>query len=454
MPLSLLQVMKALGVVYHLQRRARNNIRVLVLDNCNNPIRIDQDLQNIFAKGELCNEKLMINGMPLDASNVMGVVVSGSRMVVAANRITAPHQIQLIGLDSSSTALSNRNDYPYFGRMVPPDNIQMEVIAKVLQANDWSYVGVIYSQESYGVNGYRNLQKIINDKKYSCIGVAVGVNPYDTSEDIRSAVRTIAAENGVNVIVVIAVNTRQVLEAVEAEGLEDRFVLVGGDAWGPTRDIVKGFERMNASTNMNFQGAITIGFRDAIYEPIAQQPYGFLTFLTSMSPSNRLGLPDAWFEDVYQTIRKCRIAGATVPTEYTEICDGASINQQDIRDTGIGLRPLGAAELLSAGLADFLDYYTCNTKSFAQCISEAAGRRKGLFEKTLEQDWTLQETDVLPQGLFKPELGEDRYWDSGYTVYTLGVKQEPGLPQPEREHNSKYYYSEVSTLFHLISQLY
>ncbi|WAR03383.1 GRM7-like protein [Mya arenaria] len=427
-PMDMTQMINALAVVYMLEGRV--NMRPLILDNCGNQIRIDQDLINLLSRGELCNENFDWRGSKIDASTIMGVMTMGSTMVVGANRVTAPLQIQLLGIDSSSTQLSNRESFPYFARMVPPDNLQMEVIAKILKQNDWTYVGVIYEAGSYGVNAYRALQAIVNSGKYSCIGVAAVVNNHDSVEEVRPAVRRIAEEEGVNVVVILTLKPSTVLQAIAAEGLYERFLVIGSDTWANYDTVV---DPLETDDNMNFRGAITVGFRDAFFEP-------FVSWLSGINSDNKKGMPDVWFDEFYQHIHECRLPGAIIQTNYEENCLSANINRipdGKLRSYGVGIKTLAATKLLSDGLTAFLREYSCNDIEFSECLATRPNARVKVFESTLEQDWTISRTDVQPKGEFIPELGDDRYYDSGYSIYALFVNET--LPANERT----YYYERI-----------
>ena len=412
--MSMSSMMTALSILYTLENPLlvsslyRFNLRALIIDNCANTLRIDQDLMSLFTEGDLCNDEFDTLGSIIDKSTVMGVQTTSSRYVVAANRITAQMQIQLMSSSASSTALSDRWRYPYFTRTVPPDNVQMALIAKILKENNWSYVGVIYTLESYGINGYRTLQDIVNTGALSCIGVAQGVSVNAPSKDLREAVKTIGETEGVGVIVLIVANPRPILDALIAEGVANRFVVIGTDAWGKSYTIIEGVADQ-------FAGAMTISFRDAYYLP-------FIDHVRRITYTNRMGLPTDWFEEFYQQMHECHLTDARKPqTQYTTTCTkNLRISIDQVRKYGEQLHPIMATLALGKGLSMFASNYGCGTNTFTQCMDKVANSRDALFNMTLQQTQQMIASELDPPDNFKLELGyDDRYWNVGYTVWSV-----------------------------------
>ena len=59
-----------------------------------------------------------------------------------------------ISYSSTSALLSNKFDYPYFSRMVPPDNKQGEALYSIVHYYKWEpYTAAISTADTYGVGG-------------------------------------------------------------------------------------------------------------------------------------------------------------------------------------------------------------------------------------------------------------------------------------------------------------
>lgn len=69
-----------------------------------------------------------------------------------------------ISYDSTSSELSDNTKYEYFLRTVPSDLLQARAIVDILRYFGWSYVSVVYSDDSYGRNGIEELSKEMEKK--------------------------------------------------------------------------------------------------------------------------------------------------------------------------------------------------------------------------------------------------------------------------------------------------
>ena len=61
-------------------------------------------------------------GSPSDYYDVIGVVgLSSSSIAVAANQMLAPAKVPVISCCATNDKLSNKTDFPYFLRVIPPN---------------------------------------------------------------------------------------------------------------------------------------------------------------------------------------------------------------------------------------------------------------------------------------------------------------------------------------------
>ena len=250
------------------------------------------------------------------------------------------------------------------------------------------------------------LRDVSNEKLYSCVGFAEGIRQSSTQDEIKAVLRRLAEENGIGVIVIISVETRPILQALVDEGLASRYLVIGTDAWGTMDSVTDGLWQ-------HFRGAITISFRDSYHE-------AFMDWLSEITFSNRKGIPTAWFEEFYQHIHKCRLPDSSVvQTQYPDLCTtNMIITEAKIQEYIVGVRDIAAAYAIGAGLHDF-ERRLCDVgDTFAECMANVPDSRDKLFDRTLAVDWTINRLQVTPQNEYRLLLGNKRYWDIGYTIYT------------------------------------
>ena len=396
------------------------DLRSLILDNCGNPLRIDQDLFNLLNTGSLCNTNFDSGNTLVDISSIVGVFTLGSRWVVAANRVTAPRKIQLLSSYATSTALSDKWKYPYFARTVPPDNIGMDLIAKILKENEWSYVGVIHSDESYGINGYKTLRDIVNEGQFSCVGFDLAIPAQGTVEEYGQLVRQIKDWDGVGVIVAIVVNPENLLKAAVAEGVADKFVWIGTDSWANFKTVT------DEGIADKFNGAITVYFRDAVMNNFLTYVRG-LKYGNTTNPNNdednRKFIPDDWFDEFYQHIHKCHLPEATVVvSKYDRECaKNENITNEKIMETPTGILDIAAVYAMAKGLKEFVGHCD-DQETIVSCMKRLEDARERLFDLTLGETWEIHKVEggLMPSNeQFNLEFNDDRFWNSGFRIYNL-----------------------------------
>lgn len=376
----------------------------VLLDTCTNSLRVDQDLYNLLSSGQLCNAQSDFGNYIINNSTVGGVITSISTNVMAANRVLAPLKIPLVGSMSSSVALSNKEEYPYFARTVPPDSSQMKVIAEILRLRNWTYVSVVYSRETYGVSGANELEKQTRLNGV-CIGISVGITyPTDNTES-KSVVEQLIALQGANVVVLVTLEPRPILLAAKELGVLDKIVWVGTDIWGTSQSVVEGIEHQ-------LMGAITIGLRQTSVT-------GFETYLTELSYTNRKNIPDDWFEEFYQTFHKCQLPDAQVVMSQYPLCtkqEAITRNNLNIDDQFIYTTV--AATYAAANAIQQTQSTQCSALStFRECF-EKTENWDVLFQKLLQTRYQLTDNFTL-------NFNSDRYWDVGYTINNY-VMTSPG----------------------------
>lgn len=367
----------------------------VLLDTCTNSLRIDQDLYNLLSSGQLCNSQSDFGNYIINNSTIGGVVTSISTNVMAANRVLAPMKIPLVGSLSSSVALSNKEEYPYFARTVPPDNSQMRVIAEILRLRNWTYVSVVYSRETYGVSGADELEKQTKLNGV-CIGQSLGIS-YPTDDiEARSVVEQLIALQGSNVVVLITLEPRPILMAANALGVLDKFVWIGTDIWGRSQSVVQGIEHP-------LIGAITIGLRHTSVT-------GFESYLTDLTYTNRKDIPDGWFEEFYQSFHKCQLADAQIRYSQYPLCTKTETITKDKLDVDHHvIYTTVAATYAAANAIEQTRRTMCaGVSTFRECL-ERAGNRELLFQKLLQTQFSVATNFTL-------NFNSERFWDVGYTI--------------------------------------
>ena len=73
---------------------------------------------------------------------------------------------------STTISLSNKEQFDFFFRTVPPDSRQVQVMYNLVNLFNWTYVSIIYTADLYGESGFKALQRVFEESNSSNICIA------------------------------------------------------------------------------------------------------------------------------------------------------------------------------------------------------------------------------------------------------------------------------------------
>ena len=127
------------------------------------------------------------------AANVTGRyfigVVGAALSSVSAPVASLLRLFKLPQISPSSTAesLSNKEQFDFFFRTVPPDSGQVQVMYNLVKLFNWTYVSIIYTDDLYGESGFRELQRVFEEDRI-CIANIIPLAPKANSTAYEDAV--------------------------------------------------------------------------------------------------------------------------------------------------------------------------------------------------------------------------------------------------------------------------
>ena len=94
-------------------------------------------------------------------SGVVGAALSSVSVPVAS--LLRLFKLPQISPSSTAESLSNKEQFDFFFRTVPPDSGQVQVMFNLVKLFNWTYVSVIYTADVYGESGFRGLQRVFEE---------------------------------------------------------------------------------------------------------------------------------------------------------------------------------------------------------------------------------------------------------------------------------------------------
>ena len=149
------------------------NLGVQVFDTCKvENIAMDRVLKE-FVLGASSDHSSCSSELLRHVVGVVGPPTSITAVLVA--KALAIFKIPLISYGATSPKLSDKSDYEYFSRTTPSDVFQTQVMAELLEYFNWSYVSVVYTDESYGRVGIEYFKEEAKKRGESISAVSCSV---------------------------------------------------------------------------------------------------------------------------------------------------------------------------------------------------------------------------------------------------------------------------------------
>ncbi|XP_068741178.1 extracellular calcium-sensing receptor-like [Montipora capricornis] len=177
----------------------------------------------------------------------------GSRYSLQVAGLLQVVDIPAISPSASSPELS-WSFYSKFLRAVPPDNFQAEAMADLIDYFAWSYVAVIAVEHSYGLYGFRALEKMSLERGTFCIGLVKYITPRSYQPLLKPIVEKLKRADNIKVIVLWLGDTIAIDLAREAyrQKLSDRVWIMSDSLATKTPEFI-GSELMSLGVFLGVQ---------------------------------------------------------------------------------------------------------------------------------------------------------------------------------------------------------
>ncbi|XP_053381789.1 uncharacterized protein LOC123540239 [Mercenaria mercenaria] len=207
-------------------------IGLIVLNSCNNPVVVQRKIHELFKNGVKT-----ANGSIVDIRNkVIGFVGDiGSSISIAVAELLSRLKFVQISFASTSPLLSDRSKYPYFTRVVTPDDAQAKAMISIIQELDADYVQIVYSTGAYGEAGKDKIKEAAYQNKI-CVVQEIPVEESGSAYEIFEKLRRAAHAR----IVIIFLRSHRIYDVMSALvsqiSYRGEFMFIGSEAWARKKD--------------------------------------------------------------------------------------------------------------------------------------------------------------------------------------------------------------------------
>ncbi|CAI7753671.1 unnamed protein product [Closterium sp. NIES-53] len=120
------------------------------------------------------------------------------------------YQVPMVSYSATDPTLSSKGQFPYFVRLSHSDQMEMEVVADILQYYQWHQAIMIFSDDEFGHNGMDALTNILMAKSQQLplqFSNKVALDPRASNEEITQLLRAMqSSETSVFVVHVASSN--------------------------------------------------------------------------------------------------------------------------------------------------------------------------------------------------------------------------------------------------------
>ena len=164
-----------------------------------------------------------------DFYSVVAALISRfSSGCIPTSRLLSMYEIPHISVLATSDALSDKTEFEYFSRTVPPDRLQTQAIIDLLIAFNWTYVSMIGMSTDYSRNGIAKLKQLAEENRI-CIAYFVEVTFDYEDKDYDNIIRQLRINHKAHVVVIFIDQNSDIWSAVKRQNAEGEFIFVGGD---------------------------------------------------------------------------------------------------------------------------------------------------------------------------------------------------------------------------------
>ncbi|XP_072050832.1 uncharacterized protein [Amphiura filiformis] len=282
--------------------RVLPNIKVgaIGFDTCGSPTRAQREAGNFITavveyRGGYFNNRLTVSG-------IIGEETSDTTLALAD--IVTPLKVSQISYAATTTKLDDRETYPYFMRTVASDKHQAQAIAAILDRFNWKYVSVVYSDNEYGNDMYKNIKNVTSQKGI-CIALAFKVLDSFAADDFSVMVKELQLNPQAKVVILLTstIDTKALLRQAESLQVLD-LQWIGGDTWGMRQEMIE-------SAPLSSLGAIVLQFHSRTVP-------GFREYFTGRPTYTNLRNP--WWKQYLSDLFQCNLPVLDVPAKYQMQC--------------------------------------------------------------------------------------------------------------------------------------
>lgn len=231
------------------------------------------------------NQSTVFRNTSTPTTGIIGATASGVSIHVAG--LSRLFEVPQVSYASTSPLLSNRDQFSFFYRTIPPDDLQAKAMVAFLIRNSWSHISIVFSGNPYGIAGRDEI--VVLAEAY---GICIDLNERMEDDTDFTSLAVKIDESDANIIVAFAIkqDMNKLLNKSVLFPSFSNLTWIASDAWAGATSILTYFE-----------GKVTGGLFGIA--PTAQHYELYDSYFSQLTIATNRRNP--WFEEYFRAKTGC-----------------------------------------------------------------------------------------------------------------------------------------------------
>ncbi|KAG7333501.1 hypothetical protein KOW79_003636 [Hemibagrus wyckioides] len=134
---------------------------------------------------------------------VIGIVGDpGSTHSIAISSVLGLFRVPMVSYFATCSCLTDRHQFPSFFRTIPSDAFQVRAIVQILKRFGWTWVGLVYSNDDYGIHAAHSFHQDVQEHLGGCVAYSEMLPRDNNRRDVERIVRVIKTSTAKVVVVI------------------------------------------------------------------------------------------------------------------------------------------------------------------------------------------------------------------------------------------------------------
>ncbi|XP_039864751.1 extracellular calcium-sensing receptor-like [Simochromis diagramma] len=185
-------------------------------------------------------EQIISNGTCTGNPPVLGIVGdSSSTPSIAISSVLGLYRVPIVSYFATCSCLSDHRKYPSFFRTIPSDAFQVRAIIKILKHFDWTWAGLLISDDDYGRHAARSLQFELSLSGEGCLDY-IEVLPWDKDTDELRRIVNVMKKSTARVVIAFVHESHMInlMEEVVKENVTS-LQWMASEGWTATAGVLQ-----------------------------------------------------------------------------------------------------------------------------------------------------------------------------------------------------------------------